>query len=166
MRRLSIVVPVVIFLIFIMLFSAFGSLKAAALVILNLPFALVGGILAVLILKVTLSVSAVIGFIALFGIAVGNGTVLVSFFIQLRKRGLALEEAVIKGCEMRLRPLILTSLTTMLGLAPLLLATGPGAEIQKPLAVVAIGGLVSSTILTLIILPTLYDWFEKEEVEF
>ena len=114
----------------------------------------------------TLSVSAVIGFIALFGIAVGNGTVLVSFFIQLRKRGLALEEAVIKGCEMRLRPLILTSLTTMLGLAPLLLATGPGAEIQKPLAVVAIGGLVSSTILTLIILPTLYGWFEKEEVEF
>lgn len=166
MRTLSIVVPIVIFLIFVLLFSAFGSLKPAVLVILNLPFSIVGGILAVLIFKITLSVSAVVGFITLLGIAVANGTVLVSFFIQLRREGLALKEAIVKGCEIRLRPLLLTSLVAILGLTPLLWASGPGAEIQKPLAVVVLGGLVSSGFLTLIVLPAIYGWFEKEEVEF
>jgi len=163
MRTLSLVVPIVIFLIFVMLLSAFGSLKPAILVILNLPFSLVGGILAVLIFKMTLSVSAVVGFITLFGIAVTNGVVLVTFFIQLRKEGMNLEEAIIRGCQLRLRPLLLTSLTTIFGLTPLLLATGPGAEIQKPLAVVVLGGLISSWFLTLIVLPALYNWFEKEK---
>ncbi len=166
MKTLSIVVPIVILLIFMMLFFAFGSLKPAILVILNLPFALVGGILAVLIFKITLSVSAIVGFIALFGISVANGVVLISFFIDLRKQGLPLKEAVIHGCQLRLRPLLLTSLTTILGVTPLLFATGPGAEIQKPLAVILLGGLTTSWFLTLIVLPALYSWFEKEEVEF
>ncbi|HLD28847.1 MAG TPA: efflux RND transporter permease subunit, partial [bacterium] len=166
MKTLSLVMPAVILLIFLMLFSAFGSFRPALLVMLNLPFALVGGIAFVLLFKITLSVSAVVGFIALFGTAVENGTVLVTFFSRLRREGLSLEEAIKKGCELRLRPLLLTTLTTMFGLLPLLWASGPGAEIQKPLAVVVLGGLVSSWVLTLIVLPALYGWFEKEEVEF
>jgi cobalt-zinc-cadmium resistance protein CzcA len=156
----------VIFIIFILLFSTFGSLKPAVLVILNLPFALVGGIFTVLLFNITLSVSAVVGFITLFGIAVANGTVLVSFFIQLRREGMKINEAILKGCQIRLRPLLLTSLTAALGLIPVLWASGPGAEIQKPLAAVVLGGLISSFFLTMIVLPVLYSWFEKEEVEF
>ncbi len=166
MKALSIVVPIVIFLIFILLFITFGSLKPALLVMLNLPFSIVGGIIGVVLFKITLSVSAVIGFLVLFGIAVANGVVLVSFIIQLRKTGLEKNLAVVKACEIRLRPLLLTSIVAILGLFPLLWATGPGAEIQKPLAVVVIGGLISSGCLTLIILPALYGWFEREEVEF
>jgi cobalt-zinc-cadmium resistance protein CzcA len=166
MRALSIVVPVVILIIFVMLFSAFGSFRPAALIMFNLPFALVGGILFVLLFKVTLSVSAAVGFITLFGTAVENGIVLVTFFSQLRREGLSLDDAIKKGCELRLRPLLLTTLTTMFGLVPLLWASGAGAEVQKPLAVVVLGGLISSWCLTLIVLPALYGWFEKEEVEF
>ncbi|MDP8262359.1 MAG: CusA/CzcA family heavy metal efflux RND transporter [Candidatus Ancaeobacter aquaticus] len=162
MKTLSVVVPVVILMIFVMLFTAFGSVRPALLVILNLPFALVGGIFLVLLLKVTLSVSAVVGFIALFGIAVENGIVLVTFFSQLRKKGLELNEAIRKGCELRLRPLLLTTLTTIFGLIPLLWATGSGAEIQKPLAIVVLGGLISSWFLTLIVLPCLYEWMESK----
>jgi cobalt-zinc-cadmium resistance protein CzcA len=165
MKTLSVVVPIVIFMIFILLFSTFGSFRPALLVMLNLPFAWVGGILTVLLFGITLSVSAVVGFITLFGIAVANGTVLVTFFIQLRKEGMGLHDAIIKGCEIRLRPLLLTSLTSILGLIPILWASGPGAEIQKPLAAVVMGGLVSSLALTLIVLPALYGWFEKEELE-
>ncbi len=163
MKTLLIVVPIVIFTIFVLLFSAFGSLKPALLVILNLPFSWVGGIVTVLLFQITLSVSAVVGFITLFGIAVANGTVLVAFFIQLRKEGVPLKEAIVRGCEIRLRPLLLTSLTAILGLIPVLWASGPGAEIQKPLAAVVMGGLVSSLCLTLLVLPTLYGWFEDEE---
>jgi len=166
MKTLSLIVPIVIFIIFILLFSTFGSLKPAVLVILNLPFALVGGIFTVLLFNITLSVSAVVGFITLFGIAVANGTVLVSFFIQLRREGMKINEAILKGCQIRLRPLLLTSLTAALGLIPVLWASGPGAEIQKPLAAVVLGGLISSFFLTMIVLPVLYSWFEKEEVEF
>ncbi len=166
MKTLGLVVPVVILLIFIMLFSVFGSFRPALLVMLNLPFALVGGIAFVLLFKITLSVSAVVGFIALFGTAVENGIVLVTFFSQLRREGMPLNEAIKKGCELRLRPLLLTTLTTMFGLIPLLWASGPGAEIQKPLAVVVLGGLISSWCLTLVVLPALYGWFEKEDVEF
>jgi len=166
MKTLALVVPLVILLIFILLFSTFGAIKPAILVILNLPFSWVGGILTVFIFNITLSVSAVVGFITLFGIAVANGTVLVAFFIQLRREGMELKEAIIKGCDVRLRPLLLTSLTATLGLIPVLLASGPGAEIQKPLAAVVLGGLVSSFCLTMIVLPALYGWFESEEVEF
>ncbi|MCB4791474.1 MAG: CusA/CzcA family heavy metal efflux RND transporter [Elusimicrobia bacterium] len=165
MKTLALVVPLVILLIFIILFSAFGSIKPAILVILNLPFALVGGILAVYIFGITLSVSAIVGFITLFGIAVGNGTILVTFIIQLRQQGLVLQDALLQACQIRLRPLLLTSLTAMLGLLPLLWANGPGSEIQKPLAVVVLGGLISSLCLTLVILPALYGWFEEEDVE-
>ncbi|OGF44742.1 MAG: metal transporter [Candidatus Firestonebacteria bacterium RIFOXYD2_FULL_39_29] len=163
MKTLTIVVPIVIFIIFIMLFSAFGSFKPATLVILNLPFSWVGGILTVYFFNITLSVSAIVGFITLFGIAVANGTVLVAYFIQLRREGMALKESVIKGCEVRLRPLLMTSLTAILGLIPVLLASGPGAEIQKPLAAVVMGGLVTSFFLTMVVLPVLYSWFEKEK---
>ena len=165
MKSLMIVVPVVIFTIFLLLFLTFGAVKPALLVILNLPFSWVGGILTVLLFKITLSVSAAVGFITLFGIAVANGTILVAFFIQLRKEGASLEEAIVKGCEVRLRPLLLTSVTAILGLIPVLWASGPGAEIQKPIAAVVMGGLVSSLYMTLIVLPALYGWFEKEQTE-
>ncbi|MGH7801839.1 MAG: efflux RND transporter permease subunit [Thermodesulfobacteriota bacterium] len=166
MARLYIVVPLVILLIFILLFSTFNSLKNALLIIMNIPFAIIGGILALLISGLYLSVSASVGFIALFGVAVLNGVVMVSYFNQLRREGVALEEAIIRGAELRLRPVLMTALVASLGLVPMLLATGPGSEIQRPLATVVIGGLISSTILTLIVLPTLYGWFEKKEVEF
>ncbi|UCF77804.1 MAG: efflux RND transporter permease subunit [Candidatus Eiseniibacteriota bacterium] len=157
MHRLAVVVPLSILLIFLMLFSAFGSLRSALLVFVNLPFALVGGVLAIFLLRINLSVSAAIGFIALFGTAVENGTVLVTFFNQLREQGLSTFEAVRKGCELRFRPLIMTALTTLLGLTPLVYATGSGSEMQRPLATVVIGGLTSSMFLTLIVLPVLYS---------
>jgi cobalt-zinc-cadmium resistance protein CzcA len=163
MGRLLIVVPVSILLIFLMLFSAFDSMRSALLVLLNLPFALVGGILAIFLTKINLSVSSVIGFIALFGIAVENGTVLVTFFNQLKKQGMGTIEAVKRGCELRFRPLLMTALTTLLGLTPLLYATGSGSEIQRPLAAVVLGGLVSSMLLTLIVLPVLYSMVESRE---
>jgi cobalt-zinc-cadmium resistance protein CzcA len=161
MRRLSIVVPISILLIFLMLFSTFDSMRSALLVLVNLPFAMIGGILAMLLLGLNLSVPAVIGFIALFGTAVENGTVLVTFFNQLRKQGLSAIEAVKKGCELRFRPLLMTALTTLLGLLPLIYATGSGSEIQRPLATVVLGGLVSSLFLTLIVLPVLYSLVES-----
>jgi cobalt-zinc-cadmium resistance protein CzcA len=156
MRRLSIVVPVSLLLIFLMLFSAFNSMKGALLVLVNLPFALIGGILILALMKIPLSVSASIGFIALFGIAVENGTLLVSFFEQLRREGLSPREAVLRGCDLRLRPLLMTALTTLLGLLPLIWATGSGSEIQRPLAAVVLGGLASAMLLTLVVLPALY----------
>jgi cobalt-zinc-cadmium resistance protein CzcA len=156
MKRLSIVVPVSIALILLMLFSAFGSIRSALIVVANLPFALVGGVLAIFLLKINLSVSAAIGFIALFGIAVENGTVLVTFFNQLRQQGMSTIEAVRRGCDLRFRPLMMTALTTLLGLTPMIYATGTGSEIQRPLATVVLGGLASSMLLTLIVLPVLY----------
>lgn len=156
MKRLSVVVPISIALIFLMLFSAFGSVRRAVLVLANLPFALVGGILAIVLLRINLSVSAAIGFIALFGMAVENGVVLVTFFNQQQKEGLSVVDAVKKGCDLRFRPLIMTALTTMLGLLPMIYATGNGSEIQRPLATVVLGGLISSMLLTLIVLPVLY----------
>jgi cobalt-zinc-cadmium resistance protein CzcA len=156
MHRLAIVVPVALLLIFLMLFSAFGSMKSALLVLVNLPFALIGGILILVVMKIPLSVSASIGFIALFGIAVENGTLLVSFFEQLRREGLSPRDAVMRGCELRLRPLLMTALTTLLGLLPLVWATGSGSEIQRPLAAVVLGGLASAMVLTMIVLPALY----------
>lgn len=161
MKRLGIVVPVSISLIFLMLFSALGSLRCAVMVLANLPFALVGGILTMVMLDINLSVSTAIGFIALFGTAVENGIVLVAFFNQLRQEGLSTTEAVRKGCELRLRPLMMTTLTTLLGLVPMIYATGSGSEIQRPLAAVILGGLTSSLFLTLIVLPAIYHIVES-----
>jgi len=160
MKRLGIVVPVSILLIFLMLFSALGSVRSALLVIVNLPFALVGGILTMLALKINLSVSTTIGFIVLFGTAVENGVMLVTFFNQLRQEGLSTTAAVHKGCELRLRPLMMTTLTTLLGLLPMIYATGSGSETQRPLAAVILGGLASSLVLTLIVLPAIYHIVE------
>ncbi len=166
MKRLMIIVPITIALIFFLLYLSFNSLKQASLIIINLPFALIGGIVALFISRMYLSVPASVGFIALFGVAVLNGIVLVSYINQLRREGIALNEAITTGCERRLRPVLMTAAVAILGLVPLLFATGPGSEVQKPLAVVVIGGLITSTLLTLIVLPVLYGWFEKEEVEF
>lgn len=156
MARLAWVVPLSVALIFLFLVSAFGSVRRALLVLLNLPFAMLGGLVVLVVAEIPLSVSAVVGFIALFGIAVENGVVLITFIGQRIDDGTRLGDAVRDACLLRARPLLMTSATTLLGLAPLLLATGSGAEIQRPLAAVMLGGLVTSTLLTLVVLPVLF----------
>jgi cobalt-zinc-cadmium resistance protein CzcA len=151
-----VVVPVALLLVFLLLYLALGSVPRAALVLLNLPFALVGGVVAVVAFGMPLSVSAAVAFIVLLGVAVQNGVVLVAFFAQLRERGLSVRETVEQGCDLRFRPLVMTALTSFIGHLPMLYATGSGADIQKPLAVVVMGGLVTSTLLTLLVLPTIY----------
>jgi heavy metal efflux system protein len=162
MRRLAIVVPVSISLIFLMLVSALGSFKTAGLVLVNLPFALVGGVLSMHMFGITLNVPSTVGFIALFGVAVQNGTVLLTFVKHLREQGRSAREAVVEAGGMRFRALLMTAATTVLGLAPMLYAAGPGAEVQRPLAVVVIGGLITATLLTLLVLPTLYVWANRD----
>ena len=157
--RLSVVVPVAIGLIFVLLFTTFGSVRQALLVLVNIPFALIGGVFALILTGEYLSVPASVGFIALLGIAVLNGVVLVSYFNQLRVHGIPEGRIVVEGAKRRLRPVLMTASITALGLIPLLFATGPGSEIQRPLAIVVIGGLLSSTALTLILLPILYRRF-------
>ncbi|MDD5330970.1 MAG: CusA/CzcA family heavy metal efflux RND transporter [Sulfuricella sp.] len=157
--RLAIVVPVALGLIHLLLFATFGSMRQAWLVFANIPFALIGGVWALWLSGEYLSVPASVGFIALLGIAVLNGVVMVSYFNQLRAQGMALTEVVKEGARRRLRPVMMTASITAFGLFPLLLANGPGSEIQKPLAIVVIGGLLSSTLLTLVILPLLYQRF-------
>lgn len=154
--RLILVVPASLGFIFIILFSTFGSVRQALLVVSNIPFALVGGIVALWATGEYLSVPASVGFIALLGIAVLNGVVLVSYFNQLHAEGLTLHEAVVQGARRRLRPVLMTASITAFGLIPLLFASGPGSEIQRPLAIVVIGGLITATALTLILLPILY----------
>ncbi|HEX9883489.1 MAG: cytochrome-c peroxidase [Deltaproteobacteria bacterium RBG_13_58_19] len=161
MHRLMVIVPVTVLIIFLLLFMTFNSLRYATLVIVNLPLALIGGILGLLVTGLYLSVPASVGFIALFGVAVLNGVVLVSYINQLRQEGLPLEEAVRQGCERRLRPVLMTATVAILGLIPLLFATGPGSEVQRPLAVVVVSGLFTSTLLTLIVLPVLYGRFAE-----
>src|SRR5207247_6603870 len=161
MKRLAFIVPVSVFLIFGLLFDTFKSLKSALLILLNVPFALIGGIFALLFTGIPLSVSAAIGFIALFGQAVLNGVVMVSYFNQLRDSGITSYKAVVQGALVRLRTVLMTALLAMLGLLPMALSKGIGSETQKPLAVVIIGGLVSATLLTLIVLPALYLLFEE-----
>lgn len=163
MARLKIILPITIGLIFTLLFASFNSVRHAALIIMNLPFAMIGGIVALWLTGEYLSVPASVGFINLFGVAVLNGIVLVSYFNTLREEGLRGEEAVIKGCTLRLRPVLMTALVALLGLIPLAFAHGIGSEVQRPLAVVVIGGLVSSTLLTLIVLPVLYQWFDRPD---
>ena len=159
--RLALVVPVSIALIFLMLFSTFRSLRQAGLIILNIPFALIGGVVGLFASGLYLSVPASVGFITLFGVAVLNGVVMVAYFNQLHAAGRTVLQAVQEGAERRLRPVLMTALIASLGLVPMLLATGPGSELQRPLAVVVIGGLITSTLLTLVLLPTLYAWLES-----
>ncbi len=158
--RLALVVPIAIGLIFLMLFITFRSLRQAGLIILNIPFAMIGGVVSLFVSGLYLSVPASVGFITLFGVAVLNGVVMVSYFNQLRESGRSLVQAVQEGAARRLRPVLMTALIASFGLMPLLFATGPGSELQRPLAVVVIGGLFSSTLLTLVLLPTLYAWLE------
>lgn len=165
MSRLMIIVPITILLIFFLLYSSFNSLSQATLVIMNLPFAVIGGIVALFMSGLYLSVPASIGFITLFGVAVLNGVVLVSYMNKLRLEGAELQEAIVKGCDLRLRPVLMTATVAALGLIPLLLATGPGSEIQRPLATVVVGGLFTSTIMTLLVLPVLYSLFERPKPE-
>ncbi len=161
--RLAVVVPVAIGLIFLLLFATFGSVKQALLILSNIPFAMIGGVFALWMSGEYLSVPASVGFIALLGIAVLNGVVMVSYFNQLEAQGMALMTIVVEGAKRRLRPVLMTANIAAFGLIPLLFATGPGSEIQRPLAIVVIGGLVSSTTLTLVLLPIFYRRFFNKE---
>jgi cobalt-zinc-cadmium resistance protein CzcA len=165
MRRLMVIVPITIGSIFFLLFILFNSIRLATLIIFILPFASIGGVFSLLLSGEYLSVPASIGFIALWGIAVLNGVVLVSYIRSLRNEGLDQTEAVIRGCEQRFRPVMMTATVAMLGMVPMVLSTGVGSEVQRPLAVVVIGGLFTSTLLTLVVLPCLYRWFEEKRVE-
>jgi cobalt-zinc-cadmium resistance protein CzcA len=163
--RLLIVVPLALFLIFVLLFSTFNSVKQAILIYTGIPFAIVGGIFALFLRGMPFSISAGVGFIALFGVAVLNGVVMVSYINHLREEGQSVKDAVREGAMTRLRPVLMTALVASLGFIPMALGSGAGAEVQRPLATVVIGGLITSTLLTLLILPTLYGWFERERVE-
>ncbi|WP_370156422.1 efflux RND transporter permease subunit [Ferrovibrio sp.] len=158
-RTLSVVVPISLVMIFLLLFASFGSVRNALLIILNVPFALIGGIFALAVSGQFLSVPASVGFIALFGVAVLNGVVMVSYINDLVRRGRPVDDAVYEGAMTRLRPVLTTATVASLGLIPLLLANGIGSEVQRPLATVVVGGLISSTVLTLLVLPALYRWF-------
>lgn len=160
LKRLSLIVPATIFFIFILLYTAFNSVKYAALILANVPFATIGGIVALAVTGQYLSVPSAIGFIAVFGVAMLNGIVLVSFLNEQREKGLSVRDAVIRGTALRMRPVLMTASVAILGLVPMLLSSGVGAETQRPLATVVVGGLISSTLLTLILLPVLYDWIE------
>ena len=161
MRRLSIIVPIVIALVFGLLWISFGSARQALIVILNIPLGLVGGVLGLYVVGEHLSVPASVGFIALFGIGVQNGVVLVTYLNQHRKQGIGFEKALIEGALLRLRPVLMTAVTTVLGLLPLLLARGIGSEVQRPLATVVVFGLTTSTLMTLFIIPAIYGWIER-----
>lgn len=165
-KRLALVVPVTLLIILFLLFMNFSSLKNTFLILLNIPLALVGGVVGLWLTGQNLSVPSSIGFIALFGIALENGMVLVTYLNQLLRDGVEIDEASIKGACLRLRPVLMTAITTALGLIPLLVSSGAGSEVQRPLATVVVGGLVTSTILTLLVIPALYKWFavkvEKE----
>ena len=143
------------------LYASFGNGRQAVLVMLNVPFALVGGVAALWLRGLNLNLSAAVGFIALFGVAVLNGVVLVAYINQLRESGRPLDEAVRTGAEVRLRPVLMTALVASFGFLPMALSTSQGAEVQRPLATVVIGGLGTSTILTLVVLPMLYEWLEE-----
>ncbi len=165
MSTLAVIVPITIVAIFFLLFMLFKSIKLATLIILVLPFASIGGVIGLAVTGEYLSVPASVGFIALWGIAVLNGVVLVTSIRRLRDDGLDVLKAVREGCVQRFRPVMMTATVALLGLVPFLFATGPGSEVQKPLAVVVIGGLISSTLLTLVVLPALYRWFDDHNLE-
>jgi len=167
LARLYIIVPLVIFIIFILLFGAFESIGHALLIMLNLPFALIGGTLALYLWGTNFNISAAVGYIAVFGVSVLNGVVLVSSIRQAYEKGLPPREAVVRGCEIRFRPIIVSAIVAVIGFLPAALSHGIGAEIQRPLARVVIGGLISSTALTLLVLPAIYTlltrWRESRE---
>jgi len=163
MARLAVIVPCVIAAVFLMLWMSFGVARYVFIIILNVPLALIGGILGLFLAGEYLSVPASVGFIALFGIAVQNGVVLISYINVLRRRGVSLDRAIIMGSLLRLRPVLMTAITTVLGLLPLLLATGLGSEVQRPLAIVVVFGLTSSTLLTLFVIPAVYRWLERDQ---
>jgi len=160
--RLMVVVPAALALIFILIFLAFGSIRQAFLVYTGIPLAVTGGVLSLWLRGMPFSISAAIGFIALSGVAALNGLVLISYFNQLRQQGRSVREAVIEGSLTRLRPVLMTALVASFGFVPMAIATGTGAEVQRPLATVVIGGILSSTFLTLIVLPVLYAWLERD----
>ena len=164
-RRLMIAVPLALLTIFVLLYLNFGAVRPALLIFLNVPLAATGGILALLVRGMPFSISAGVGFIALFGVAVLNGVVLLTYISQLRDQGLSLDGAVEQGAMTRLRPVLMTALVASLGFLPMALSTGAGAEVQKPLATVVIGGLITSTLLTLIVLPVIYKWSSRERAD-
>jgi cobalt-zinc-cadmium resistance protein CzcA len=158
-----VIIPLVIFIIFILLFGAFNSVGDALLIMLNLPFALIGGTLALFLWGTHFNISAAVGYIAVFGVSVLNGVVLVSSIRQAFTDGLPLREAIARGCEIRFRPIIVSAIVAVIGFLPAALSHGIGAEIQRPLARVVIGGLISSTALTLLVLPAVYALFAHRE---
>jgi cobalt-zinc-cadmium resistance protein CzcA len=164
-----IVVPLTLFLIFLLLFTTFNAVSPALMIYLNIPLAATGGIVALFLRGMHFSISAGVGFIALFGMAVLNGVVLMTYINQLRQQGKTAKDAAIEGATIRLRPVLMTAMVASLGFIPMALATSSGSEVQRPLATVVIGGLITSTLLTLLVLPTLYNWVAsrqgKEEVE-
>lgn len=164
-RRLALVVPLSLFLIFVILYTAFGTARPSLLIFLNVPLAASGGIFALALRGMPFSISAAVGFIAVSGVAVLNGVVLISYLMRLREEGKPLDQAVIEGASTRLRPVLTTALVASLGFVPMAISSGAGAEVQRPLATVVIGGLVTSTALTLFVLPSLYRWFESRRPE-
>lgn len=158
-RRLLLVVPITLGLICLLLYASFGSIKSTLLILLNIPLALVGGLIGLWFFGENLSVPASVGFIALFGLALENGMVLVTYLNQLIGEGRSIAQASMEGASLRVRPVLMTDATTALGLIPLLLATGTGSEVQRPVAIMVLGGLISSTALTLLVLPAVYRWF-------
>ena len=163
MKRLSVIVPISLALIFVLLFWAFMSMKNAMLIVMNVPFAMIGGLFILLLTGINLSVSAAVGFIALFGVAVQNGVILVSQLNKLRREGQSVHDAIVNGSVSRLRPVVMTASMAMLGLLPAALSSGVGSETAKPFATVIIGGLMTSTFLTLTLLPALYRYFAESE---
>jgi cobalt-zinc-cadmium resistance protein CzcA len=163
--RLALIVPITIGLIFVLLYTAFNSLRFAGMVLANVPFAIIGGVLGLAITGQYLSVPSAIGFIAVFGVAMLNGIVLISFMNQLRDQGRTVRQAVVDGTDLRLRPVLMTASVAILGLLPMLLSGDVGAEVQRPLATVVVGGLLTSTLLTLLLLPVVYDWIEQRREE-
>jgi cobalt-zinc-cadmium resistance protein CzcA len=165
MNKLMIIGPAAVGLIMLLLYLSFRSVSMSLLVISNLPFALIGGVFSLTLSGQYLSVPASVGFIVLFGVAVLNGLVLVSRISQLREEGLDLQAAIRTGSRDRLRPVLMTASISIFSLLPMLLTSGAGSEIQKPLATVVVGGLFTSTLLTLLVIPSVYSWFEKRKVE-
>ncbi|MDN5836324.1 MAG: efflux RND transporter permease subunit, partial [Nitrosospira sp.] len=160
MARLAVIVPITFVAIFFLLFMLFGSVKLALLIFTALPFAAVGGVVGLYLTGEYLSVPASVGFIAVWGVSILNGVVLVSFIKELRESGLSVRDAVKTSCEARFRPVLITAAATILGLAPFLIATGLGSEVQKPLAVVVICGLITATVMTKVVVPMLYRYFD------
>jgi len=160
--RLAIVVPAALLFIFVLIFMAFGSVRQALLVYSGVPLAVTGGVFALWVRDMPFSISAAVGFIALSGVAVLNGVVMISYFNQLREEGRDVRTAVIEGSLTRLRPVLMTAAVAAFGFIPMALSTSAGAEVQRPLATVVIGGIISSTFLTLVVLPVLYEWAERQ----